>query len=313
MQLHSMKFIERLLLVMMLFFAGLGILTIFAYSKNKPLYGKDAETPIPPKDQTYTVRALAIPETVSFAGERMPVERFDVREALDKELHKVCYWHSETFLYLKRAKRFFPVIEPILKAHHIPDDFKYLALAESGLENVTSPAGARGYWQFMESTAEHYGLEVNKEVDERYHIEKSTQAACMHLKSLYRRYGNWTMAAAAYNTGEGNLDRESNRQQQKSYYDLLLNSETARYVYRITAIKLIVEQPHKYGFEFFEDDLYRPLKYKTTEIDSSVSDFVAFAETQGISYKMLKIYNPWLRGQSLTNSKKEKYVLKLPE
>ncbi len=308
-----MKPIERILFLVMLIFAGIGVLTIFSYSKNKPKEYKKSETAEPPKASTYKVKALDIPSNVFFAGERMPLQRQDVREALDKEMHKVAYWHSEVFLYLKRAHKFFPVIEKILKLYNIPEDFKYLALAESGLENVRSPAGAKGYWQFMKATAKHYNLEVNKEVDERYNLEKATVAACLHLKKLYKRYGSWTMAAAAYNTGEGNIDNEIKRQKQNDYYDLLLNSETARYVYRITAIKLILEKPRKYGFTFFEDDLYQPLEYKTVAVDSSVTDFVQFADYYKISYKILKLYNPWLRDKKLTNTKSKKYLIKLPK
>jgi membrane-bound lytic murein transglycosylase D len=310
MSIKSMKFIERLLLFVMLTFAAVGVVTIFAYSSEK---AEVTDENIPPKIGQYSVKAIKVPGEVSFAGERMPVENFDVRESLDKELHKVCYWHSETFLYIKRAHRFFPVIEKILKLHNVPDDFKYLALGESGLENVTSPAGAKGYWQFLSDSGKEYGLEINSQVDERYHLEKSTAAACQYLKKLRKKYGSWALAAAAYNNGQGNLDKQISRQGQNNYYDLLLNSETARYLYRITAIKLIMQQSEKYGFILDEDDYYKPLTYKTVVLDSTVNDFAEYARMQGTNYKLLKEYNPWLRSNELKNASGKKYTLKIPE
>ncbi len=312
-----MKKIEKALFVFMLIFAALGVLTVFTYSKdkdnlteNEPITTQNDEVV---NSDTYKVKSLDIPNNVFFAGERIPVENIDVREALDKEMHKVCFWHSEVFLYLKRANRYFPIIEVILKLNQIPDDFKYLAIAESGLTNVSSPAGARGYWQFMKETGKEFNLEINKEVDERYNLEKSTIAACLYLNRLYKKYKNWTLVAAAYNTGQGNLDKEIKRQKQDKYYDLLLNSETARYVYRIVAIKLIMQNPRKYGFITTDENLYQPIKFKTLEVDTSVTDFVEFAEKQGVTYKILKTYNPWLRAQKLTNSKQKKYFIKIPQ
>lgn len=307
-----MKLIERILLLVMLTFAAVGIITIFAYSKDKSEKSESIQT-IPPKTSDYRVRALQVPDEVSFAGERMPVENFDVRESLDKELHKVCYWHSETFLYIKRAHRFFPIIEKILKLHGVPNDFKYLALGESGMENVTSPAGAKGYWQFLSGAGKEFGLEINSQVDERYHLEKSTAAACKYMKKLQKKYDSWTLAAAAYNNGQGNIDKQIKRQGQNSYYDLLLNRETARYVYRITAIKIILQNPEKYGFSLKEEDYYKPLPYKTVVLDSTVDDFAVFAEKHGTNYKILKEYNPWLRQNNLQISQGKKYTLKLPE
>ena len=309
-QLKSMKFIEGFLLFLTIALAVVGVFTIFTYSAGTKTTNKSNN--IPPKNNTYSVKAIKSPSSASFAGEYLPLENFDVRESLDKEIHKVCFWHSETFLYIKRANRFFPVIEQILRKNNVPDDFKYLALAESGLENVTSPAGAKGYWQILKGTGKKYNLEINSEVDERYHIEKSTQAACNYLKRVHRKYGNWTMAAAAYNLGEGNLDKQIAKQHQTSYYDLLLNSETARYVYRTTAIKLILEDPEYYGFYIDSEDLYKPFEYNIVILDSTVTNFAVYAEKNKINYKTLKILNPWLRDNKLTNSGK-KYEIKIPK
>lgn len=302
---NTTKIIERGLLLATVIFAVIGVLTVFTNSS-------ETKDELPPKNTTYNVKAIKTPMDVSFAGEQMPMANFDVREALDKELHKVCYWHSETFLYLKRANRYFPVIEKILKENNVPEDFKYLAIAESGLENVTSPAGAKGFWQFMKPTAKEYKLEVNSEVDERYHLEKSTKAACQYLKRAYRKFGSWTMAAAAYNTGEGNLERQVHKQGQTGYHDLLLNSETGRYVYRTVAIKLVLENPSYYRFNIETDDLYKPYDCKTVVLDSTVIDFEEYAGMNNTNYKVLKILNPWLRNNSLTNSKKKSYKIKLP-
>ncbi len=269
------KFISKIFFGIVITFAILGVINTFTFYKNgvynDSLYLQEM-------DSSYAIYALQIPKEVDFAGEKMPIENFDVREALDRELLKVSYWHSELFLYLKRANRFFPDIERILKENGIPDDFKYLAVTESGLKNAVSRAGARGYWQFMESTAKSYGLIVNREVDERYHFEKSTKAACKFLKDAYRKYNNWTMAAASYNVGQGNIDRQVTRQKQKSYYDLLLNKETSRYVYRTVAIKLIMSNPQKYGFRIREKDLYPKISYYELEVDSSITNIAAFAK-----------------------------------
>jgi hypothetical protein len=212
----------------------------------------------------------------------------------------------------KRASRWFPVIEPILAEEGVPDDFKYLSVAESGLSNVVSPAKAVGYWQFLQGTAQQYGLEVREGVDERYNIELSTRAACKFLKQGKEKYGSWTMAAAAYNYGQGNLDGQIKRQKEDNYYDLLLNEETARYVFRVSAYKEILSNPGKYGFHFRPGDLYAPYKTITVEVDSTINDIPAFARKNGINYKNLKILNPWLRDNLLSNTKGKVYSIKLP-
>jgi membrane-bound lytic murein transglycosylase D len=262
----------------------------------------------------YNIFSLPVPENPTFAGEPVPIERSYIRESLDRELLVNTYWQSQTLLFIKRAAKYFPVIEPILKEEGVPDDFKYLALAESGLiMRAFSHAGATGPWQFMKGAGLDYGLEINSEVDERYHIEKSTAAACRFLKSSYEKFGSWTLAAAAYNVGRSHVIRQLDRQKTNSYYDLLLNEETGRYVYRIIAIKEILEDPIKYGFHVKEKDLYYMEPTYTVEVDSAVSDFADFAQKHELSYKELKDLNPWLRDDHLINSRGKTYHIKIPE
>lgn len=258
-------------------------------------------------------KAVKIPEKVTFAGEEMPLEQFDVKEALDRELLVNSYFHSQTIRYIKLAPRYFPLIEPILKSKGIPDDFKYLALAESGLNpRAVSPAGAVGFWQFLDVTAKEYGLEVNKEVDERYHIEKSTVAFCAFLRESYKKYGSWTLAAASYNGGMARVQRQMDRQKMDNYYDLLFVDETQRYVFRITALKLILENPKQYNFVIEDEDKYPYIKTREIEINGSIPNFADFAIANGINYKLLKDFNPWLRDDKLTNSTGKKYIIKIP-
>lgn len=258
--------------------------------------------------------AVEIPEEVSFAGEKMPLERFDVKESLDRELLSNAYFHSQTIRYIKLAPRYLAIIEPILKEEGIHDDFKYLALAESGFNpRAISPARAVGFWQFMKGTAIDYGLEVNSEVDERYHIEKATRAACDYLKDAYEKFGSWTLVAAAYNRGMSGIARQMDRQEEDEYYDLLITTETARYVYRIVALKLILENPEKYNFYISDDEKYPIIPTKKVEIKGSVSSFVNFAKKQGVSYKVLKDFNPWLRENKLTYSGRKRYWVEIPK
>jgi hypothetical protein len=261
----------------------------------------------------YRLMNPPIPESLQFAGENIPIERYDVREALDRELLVNIYWQSNILLYCKRAYRYFPVIEPILKEEGVPEDFKYLALIESGLTNVVSPAKAAGFWQFLKETGNSYDLEINDEVDERYHLEKATHAACRYLKKSYSQHHSWVLAAAAYNMGDNGVKRNIDKQQTSSYWDLLLNEETSRYIYRILAAKLILSNPKHYGINLQITDLYQPLQVKTIEIDSSISNLVNFAIAQGISYKQLKVFNPWLRSDKLTNKLKKKYTIAIPD
>lgn len=257
----------------------------------------------------YSVFALNIPETVEFAGEKVPLEITDVKERFDKELLVNTYWQSQGLLFFKRANKYFPEIERVLKERGVPDDFKYLALIESGLVNVTSPAGAKGFWQLMPKTAREHGLEVNKNIDERYDYIKSTEVACDYLLKAKDKFGSWTSAAAAYNMGIRGVSRELERQKVSSYYDLLLNDETSRYLFRVLAIKTIFENPKLYGFNYREKDLYTMPELKQITIDSTIKNLADFAISQGINYKELKIYNPWLREIKLNNSSKRKYEL----
>ena len=301
---------KKITTIIILSFAIIGLASIFIYSTNYLNINDTEYNKL--RDSTYSIYALPMPDSVSFAGDNVPLENFDVREALDKELHKITYWQSETFLYLKRANRFFPTIEKILEGQGLHDDFKYLAVAESGLTNAISPAGAKGFWQFLKATGKSYNLEINKEIDERYNLEKSTIAACKYLKNNYKKYGDWAMVAASYNTGQGNLNKQVTKQKTNNYYDLLLNSETSRYVYRIIAIKLILSNPEKYGFKYRQKDLYPAIKTYDVELSTSVSNFATYAKDLGINYKMLKTFNPWIRDNFLTNKNKKTYIIKVP-
>ena len=261
---------------------------------------------------SYGIYAVPIPTNINLAGEKPPLTDPDVLERLDREIHVNTYWQSNTLLMFKRANRYFPVIEPILKKYGVPDDFKYLALIESGLTNVVSPSGAVGFWQIMKGTGEDYGLEINSEIDERYHLEKSTEAACKYLLDAKAKFGNWTLAAASYNMGMNGLENQLERQEATSYYDILLNSETARYVFRIMAVKVIMEDPAMYGFHYREKDLYQPLEIKTVVVDSAVRNFAAFARNYDMSYKTLKYHNPWLRQSYITNKARKAYEITIP-
>jgi hypothetical protein len=267
----------------------------------------------PPSREQYNVFGVVIPGSTYFAGEPLPLELFDVREALDRELLVNTYFHSQTIRLIKLSHRYFPVIEPILAEYGIPDDFKYLAVAESGLEQVVSPAGAVGFWQLMRGTALDYGLEVRGEIDERYHIEKSTEVACQYLLESYEKYGNWTMTAASYNAGRRGVDRQIDRQKTDNYYDLLLNDETERYIYRVTSFKLIFEDPERYGINLSESDYYRPVPCREVKVEGSVEDFADFAREHQTNYKILKYLNPWLRDNFLINASGKVYRIKIPE
>jgi len=260
----------------------------------------------------YGIFAIVQPEGLDFAGEEVPIQSPEIWERLDKELLKNIYWQSSTMLFFKKANKYFPIIEPILKKNNIPDDFKYLAIIESGLDNVVSPAGATGFWQILKGTALEYGLEVNSEIDERYNLEKSTEVACSYLNDSYEKFGNWTLAAASYNMGKNGVRTSMSKQGTTNYYNLHLNSETARYVFRIIAVKEIMENPKKHGFIFRTKDLYVMPEYKTLEVDSTIANLSNFAEIQAINYKLLKQFNPWLRTSSLPDKSRRKYILKIP-
>ena len=262
--------------------------------------------------ETYAIKALKIPSDLTFAGEKVPTELYDIKERMDRELLVNTYWQSNGLLLIKKAHKYFPLIEPMLKKYGIPDDFKYLAVAESGLENNSSPAGAAGFWQFLKSSAKEYGLEVNQNVDERYNLEKATRIAAEYLKKSKERFGTWTLAAAAYNAGNARIARNLKRQQVDNYYDLLLNNETARYVFRIVALKEVLSYPKKYGFEFDEEDLYKLPNTQIVEVDTVITNIASFAKTFNTNYKELKLHNAWLRENKLNNKSRKLYQIKIP-
>ena len=261
----------------------------------------------------YNVYALTIPEDLNFAGEPLPLQEPDIYERMDRELLVNTYWQSNGFLMFKRAQKYFPVIEPILEKNGVPDDFKYLALIESGLTNAVSPAGATGFWQIMKTTGREYGLEVNSNVDERYNLEMATEVACDYLKKSKDRLGSWTLAAAAYNAGMAGISRRLDAQNVDEYYDLLLGEETGRYVFRIIALKEILSNPKRYGFNFRDKDLYSLVPTYKVEVDTAVTDFSSFAKEFGINYKILKLHNPWLREPHLNNKSRKLYHIEIPK
>lgn len=263
--------------------------------------------------ENYKIVALPVPNNLDFAGEKVPMNDPDVYERLDRELLVNTYWQSNALLLMKRANKYFPIIEPILKEEGVPEDLKYLAVIESGLTQAVSPARAVGFWQLLEGTGKEYGLEINDNVDERYNIEKSTRVAAEYLKKAKERFGSWTLAAASYNAGQYGIDKQLERQKVNDYYDLLLGEETGRYVFRLLALKEIMNHPSKYGFSFDKQDLYAPIPTFEVKVDTVVKDFPDFAGDFGITYKTLKIHNPWLRDDHLNNASRKTYFIKIPE
>ena len=261
--------------------------------------------------QTNTQIIPTYPQSISFAGEAVNLNKHYVLERLDRELLVNNFWHSNSILVLKRAAKYFPIIEPILQENGIPDDFKYLAVIESGLTHVTSPAGAEGFWQFMPQTARDYGLEVNGDIDERLHLIKSTESAVAYLKDAFAEFENWTLAAAAYNAGVQRIKTSLEKQQTNSYYDLFLNEETSRYMYRMLATKLIFESPESYGFLIPKAQTYPFPKTKLVKVSTSPIDWVAFAQSQNMSYADLREMNPWIKGYQLSNRNNTEYEIRV--
>ncbi len=309
-----------LVLILISFLSGYLIHGIF----NKediipiPVPSADADNPAPLKlpdteipfvQKVYTFDR---PEKMEFAGEPVPLHIPDIWERMDYEIHLNIYFHSSTISLIKKANRWLPIISEILKEHNIPDDFKYLPLIESGLENVVSHRQAVGYWQLLESTAKELGLEVTNEVDERYDPIKSTEAAIKYLKRSYNKFGNWTNVAASYNVGMRGMEDRMDEQGMTSYYDLLLNSETARYVFRLLAIKEIMNHPAKYGYDIPKQHLYSWIPTEPVTVEESIDNLAEFARAQGINYKILKRYNPWLRKTSLKVKKGKTYQIQIP-
>ena len=253
-----------------------------------------------------------VPGALTLFGEPVPLKDFGVREALDRELVVNTYRHSSTILYLKRAARWFPVIEPILEEEGVPLDFKYLSVIESGLSQVVSPAGASGFWQFMKRTAPEYGLEVSETVDERYHVEKSTRAACAYLKEAQEKFGSWVLAAASYNMGKSGVSKALESQQVSTYWDLHLNSETARYVYRMLALREVMQSPELYGFHLGRQDVYAPLECRQVEVKSDIENLAEFAISEGTTLRELKTMNPWLRADDFEVPEGRTYWISVP-
>jgi peptidoglycan lytic transglycosylase D len=285
------------------------ISSVFLIGEKNPLKTPRGED----YPQGYRIIVPEMPSSLEFAGERIPTENFEVKERMEREFIVNTYFHSYTILAIKRSVRWFPVIEPILKNNGVPDDFKYLCVAESNMENVTSSAGATGFWQFLKATAQKYGLEVNDQVDERYSVEKSTEAACKYLLDAYQKFGSWITAAAAFNMGTEGTDNQLDRQKADNYFNLVLGTETSRYVGRIVALKYIMNNAEKYGFDVNEIEGYQPLKYSEITLDGSVKNFSDFADRYGMNYKTLKYYNPWLRDTTLENKNNKSYKIKIPE
>lgn len=280
--------------------------------KTEPSFTADNDSAKSTSD-TYRIKALKIPGNLTFAGEKVELDKTDIRERIDRELLVNAYWQSNALLWFKRTHKYFPVIEPILKEKGVPDDFKYLSVIESDLRNVTSPAGAKGMWQMLKDAARENGLEVNSNVDERYHLEKATRAACDYLIAAKERLGSWTLAAAAYHAGNNGIEKRLKEQQVSSYYDVLAGENTERYIPRIVAAKEILSHPDKYGFEFDNEDLYKLGPTYTVEVDTVITDIASFAKKYDTNYKELKMYNPWLRENKLNNKTRKLYEIKIPE
>ena len=295
----------------MLFGFSLAVGIFFLFSSIYFVQNKSTEKE--PVEGFQKIFSPPIPEKLDFAGEIVPLENFEVFERIDREFLVNTYWHSFTLLSIKRANRWFPLIEPILKRNNIPEDFKYVAVIESGLYNAVSPSGATGFWQIMESVGKKYGLEINDEVDERYDVEKSTETACSYLKESYGIFKNWTLSAASFNMGMNGVEKQLDKQKTNNYYNLVLSEETSRYIARIIVLKEILKDPKKYGFYLSAEQLYNPLKSHNVEVTDNISNIADFAVKYGINYKTVKLYNPWLRDNTLANKNHKIYAIKIPD
>lgn len=261
-----------------------------------------------------TYSCMEVPDSVTFCGTVIDLTRYDRRERMDREMMSFIYMHSTSIQIIKRANRYFPVIEPILKECNIPDDFKYLMTIESNVNPLArSSAGAAGLWQLMPGTAKELGLEVDSHVDERYDVEKATRAACEYLKKAYVKFGDWETVAASYNAGQARIARQQERQYTDNALDLYLVEETARYVYRIMAVKIMLSDPRKFGFRLRASDLYPPIPYHAVKVTGSIDDLPRFAKSQGINFSLLKSMNPWLRNFSLPNRTGKEYIIRIPD
>lgn len=299
---------KSLLISIIILVVGLGT-TLFFLTSGNNIDKTESEKP----QVLAMTAAVTIPERITFAGEETVFDRYDKRERMDRELNSFTYFHSTTMLLIKRANRIFPIIEPILKKEGVPDDIKYLAVIESNLDHrAVSPAGAVGLWQFLQSTGRENGLEVRTDVDERYHIAKSTVAACRYLKNAYKKYGSWSAAAMSYNGGQARITNELRDQKVDDALDLWLVEETTRYYYRMLAIKQVFEQPWQYGFVIKPENLYKPMEFKKVNVTNTIPDLVTFAQQNGITYAQLKDFNSWLRTDKLNNASGKSYTILIP-
>ena len=297
----KLRLLNNISLVAILFFV---FLVSFGISKTRFLTNGN--------ESNYQIYPISIPKKVSFAGEEIILDENDLVERMDKELLVNTYWQSNTILLIKRANKYFPQIEKILVEEDVPLDFKYLALIESGLENVTSPRGAKGFWQIMKTTGKEYGLEINSNVDERYNLDLSTRLACKYLKKAKDKFGSWTLAAAAYNRGINGVQNKISSQNQTAYEDILFGEETKRYVFRIIALKNIVESPESFGFYIEKEQMYKPIKYKRIKIDIPINNLSDFSKNLDLNYKNFKIHNPWLLENHLNNKSRKVYIISIP-
>jgi membrane-bound lytic murein transglycosylase D len=296
---------------------GLGMTATLAFvlllSSTEKQGGSMLDVGAPDRTLPQIVKGVDLDRPFTFAGEAIPVDNFDIRERLDRELLVNTYWQSSTLLTLKQTKRYFPIIERILREEGLPEDLKYIAVAESGLRNVTSSAGAKGFWQFMSATGKGYGLEISREVDQRYDIEASTRAAAAYLKDYHRKFGSWIDAAAGYNMGGGRLAARMEDQVADNYFEVNLNAETMRYFFRILAFKEIMSQPRDFGFYLDAADYYPPLdKYREVTVTETIDNLGTWAREQGTTYRLLKVYNPWLLENRLTVRSGKEYVIQVP-
>ncbi len=303
----------HLTLIYALLALSLGLGIFVAINPNERMFAGKLNFLSSPRGAKDTVALFDLPTELSFAGEPVPLDKGDVLERLERELYVNAYWESNLILLFKRSKKYLPEIERLLKEQGVPDDFKYLAIAESGLLNAASGAGAKGYWQILDATGEEYGLEITESVDERYDLEKSTLAAAAYLKKAHQRFGDWTAVAASYNMGHAGFSKRQEEQLQRSYYGLYLNEETSRYLFRILAFKLLFENPEAFGYHLQEKDFYTQPQFTQIEVNQDLPDLAQWATKNGSSYKYLKLYNPWLRDQSLKVKKGKSYTLRLPK
>ncbi len=304
---------QRFILILSVVIIGIFFINADKFSndiKKKPSSTNDS---VKSTSDTYKIKALKIPKNLVFAGEKVELTKTDIKERIDRELLVNTYWQSNALLWIKRTHKYFPIIEPILKEKGVPDDFKYLAVIESDLRNVTSPAGAKGMWQMLKDAARENGLEVNDNVDERYHLEKATRAACDYLIVAKNRLGSWTLAAAAYHAGNFGIEKRLKEQNVDSYYDVLAGENTERYIPRIVAAKEILSSPEKYGFIFDKEDLYSIKPTYSVKVDTVISNIAQFAIKFNTNYKELKMYNPWLRENKLNNKSRKVYEIKIPK